>query len=486
MRVAMSKKNRTELKDHKREKKNLVPPLAQVDFTPSSWVNDRLPEMLWAVLVISEVERAVALEFFNNLAIQAGKSEDTIDVTLTGISNFPEPLKQDFFKFLEASPNEIKAALSPMLLFPGLPDRAKWSLFLRKPGEEGWNVLGRAFEKSYFHQSQEATDCRWVKILPAIYAGKFKIASQVAGPYAAILDYQNKTEEEMRSVRPRIRSMEIATSTIPEGPAETEWDKYFWDYCFNNIMCIPEESFLEPPTRPDYPALKAELKNAMEIRDSISDYYLKKSTSSYIDTRLEGSFGLALYGYSLFLELHITKPSMGMSPKLLFRTLIEVYILFSYLLKEEASKPEIWDTYRDYGSGQLKLIYQKSEERMFTSDEINFKRLDVLANEDKWVEFVPINLGHWDQVDLRKMSEISGTKDLYDKYYDYFSGYQHGSWGAVRESVYQTCLNPLHRFHRLPSSFPPPSPVTYNEAKLIANLILDLLDKSYPGFKPRI
>lgn len=33
--------------------------------------------------------------------------------------------------------------------------------------------------------------------------------------------------------------------------------------------------------------------------------------------------------------------------------------------------------------------------------------MDFIANEDIWVEFVPINLGHWDSGTLRTMAEES-------------------------------------------------------------------------------
>ncbi len=69
--------------------------------------------------------------------------------------------------------------------------------------------------------------------------------------------------------------------------------------------------------------------------------------------------------------------------------------------------------------------------------------------KDKWVEFIPINLGHWDSANLRKMAEEVKLKDLYDKFYNYTSGFMHGNWGAVRESVYQKMRKP---FASLPQS----------------------------------
>ena len=115
----------------------------------------------------------------------------------------------------------------------------------------------------------------------------------------------------------------------------------------------------------------------------------------------------------------------------------------------------------------------------------NLDEMNFLANEDKWVEFVPINLGHWDSANLRKMSESVGLKDIYDKFYNYTSGFMHGNWGAVRESVYQTCVNPLHRRHRIPTHDLPLMPSTTDDAREIMNSIFDCLEKAYPKFKKR-
>jgi len=56
----------TGLKDHNEYKKKLTPPLAQIPkMQHSSWVNDKPPEMLWAVLIIGNIKREDALNFFH-------------------------------------------------------------------------------------------------------------------------------------------------------------------------------------------------------------------------------------------------------------------------------------------------------------------------------------------------------------------------------------------------------------------------------------
>ena len=64
-----SGRNTTPLAGHKKVGKVLVPPFLQIPgISFASWSNDRLPEMLWACLVITVVPREAALELFRKIA----------------------------------------------------------------------------------------------------------------------------------------------------------------------------------------------------------------------------------------------------------------------------------------------------------------------------------------------------------------------------------------------------------------------------------
>ena len=154
--------------------------------------------------------------------------------------------------------------------------------------------------------------------------------------------------------------------------------------------------------------------------------------------------------------------------------------------KPKKEEPSIWNDYRSYGSGQLKLVYLKLKELEEQISSVDINKLADLANEDKWVEFVAINLGHWDSANLRTISEEVGLKTFYDKFYNYTSGYIHANWGAIRESVYQKCVNPLHRLHRVPTyDLPLMSNITIDAIE-VTNCILESLSEAYPKFEFRL
>jgi len=62
-------KRYSEIKAHTRLKKTLVPPFLTIPgLHLSSWINDRLPEMLWSSLLISQLGRNRALDVFRRTA----------------------------------------------------------------------------------------------------------------------------------------------------------------------------------------------------------------------------------------------------------------------------------------------------------------------------------------------------------------------------------------------------------------------------------
>ena len=97
---------------------------------------------------------------------------------------------------------------------------------------------------------------------------------------------------------------------------------------------------------------------------------------------------------------------------------------------------------------------------------------------------VTIDFGNWAGADLRTISELVSVKETYDKYYPWASSYSHAMWGAVRESSYRICANPLHRLHRYPEE-QALGDCLY-DAVILVDEILGLVDAEYPSFTPRL
>ncbi len=486
-------KNESSLKDHKLNKKELNPPFLAngLNLTTASWFDERLPEMLWAVLIVGNFERNKAIDFFRYVGKYVESNHDCYDITMTGISKIEESKRKEFISHIIKYSDEIKNILRAMLIFAELPSITIWKELLPEPVlNEDLPKLGDGVAKTFWHQSQEATDCRWVKILCAILGDKIKFSQKMENTLKGILEYPNYGD--MRDIRPLIRSAEIGIQFDREN-GKSIWSKSFWQYCFEHTGCMPEET-VNKKIENRKKELADEIENSrkyyfdetVEVRNKLIDQFIQTSKTSTIDSRHEGAFGLALYSLTLFIEIIFYRTALSITGRLGLRALAETYITFTYLLQKEKEEPKVWDDYRSYGTGQVKLIYLKLQEMRQTISSCNLDEMDRLANEDKWVEFTSINLGHWDSANLRKMSEDAGLKDVYDKFYTYTSGFMHGNWGAVRESIYQKCLNPLHRYHRVPIYDLPLMPSVTKDAQEIINNILGCLSVAYPVFDHRI
>ena len=91
------KRIRSSVGAHRRQGKKLVPPaVALLDKLETvSWMNDRLPEMLWASLILTSTNRKDAFGEFNRLlefVASHERKEEFSNLTLTGFSNLEADL----------------------------------------------------------------------------------------------------------------------------------------------------------------------------------------------------------------------------------------------------------------------------------------------------------------------------------------------------------------------------------------------------------
>ena len=125
--------------------------------------------------------------------------------------------------------------------------------------------------------------------------------------------------------------------------------------------------------------------------------------------------------------------------------------MMKYLLKNEAVHENIWKDFQLYGLGQYKLILEKYREND-VPEETHFDTtyIEALVNELKSEEFLDMDTRYFDQQNIRIKAENVGEKSLYGLYYDYDSAFEHGLWGAIRESSLLKCNNPAHKYHCIP------------------------------------
>src|SRR6188768_3982337 len=169
------------LSAHKRDGKILQAPMNQLgrDIQFSSWVNEVLPEMLWAALLVNAVPRKEYLAKFKALIEHVRKNKekfqdhrlDHTSLSLIDVDTF-DGLLADLFKDEAVTP-----ALSCCLM-ENLPGLDRWEKHLKAAESDGGRIQD-AIAACYDHQGEKATDIRWLRVMVDIVRDKFMFSAEV-------------------------------------------------------------------------------------------------------------------------------------------------------------------------------------------------------------------------------------------------------------------------------------------------------------------
>ena len=442
---------------------------------PVSWTTDRLPEMLWAAILITAFDRFSALDQFRRIisfVAKHEKKEQLFDLTLTGISKLEVDIRNELIRFI-TKPPEVAEVLSTLMFFDAVPAKEDWCRSLPSI-EPDVDLLMTSVGVALWHQSQEATDCRWVRLMGHVAAGKIAVPPDLAYVIDEWLKYPN--EYDQRKVRPSIRATEISLDA--HETADNAWPMEFWHESWLKTPCVE----LSRPFAQSLPSTIVTREAITGLREHLIVHWRRTHDIREIDARHDGVFGMAFYCLRILEEMMTIGIDTSVLGRLGLRTILEVRINLKYLLTEDS--PELWKSWREYGAGQAKLNTLKFDGIVDPPAFVDVKVIEEIASEDIWEEFVDVNLGSWSGLDLRKISEKAGLKDIYDQYYSWTSGYAHGMWGPVRESTYQVCFNPLHRLHRHPKRQVLQD--TVDDAISLVDEIIGLVDEAYPTFSQRL
>ena len=471
-------KNYSTIPQHKHQGKKLIPPIYQIgNQKNASWRDDRLPEMLWAILLVTQLPRDYALNVFRKVAkyIEELPEEDRFyDITHTGLSKLSHEHLDEVLSIIAAQ-REQKEALIPILLFDELPAQEEWEKALGIDEINiDWEPLMYAVSVTLWHQSEESTDCRWVKVLCRTVAGKMKFPNEQSAKEKLYYPHYGDQDKVSASIR--------AAELVLNGPSENqyEWSAKFWDVCFTKTSCFP----FNPTSTETNISAGTTVERPSEVYNLLIEHTYNTRKTSGVDARHDTVFGMGLYCLRLLQELLRVGSCYSISARTTLRTIAECYITLAYLVKEDDA--ELWQSYRIYGAGQAKLAFLKLDESAHEPSYVDVETLKQLANEDMWQEFLNIDLGHWDNTDLRKMSMEAGVKDVYDQFYGWTSTFAHGHWGAILDTVFDTCGNPLHRFHRIPRQSVRSLPDVVPDACELIDKILEVVSQLYPNFPHRV
>ena len=406
-RTESAKLNMSSLDQHHRQRNLLIPPLrrlSQMHFT--SWRDSGINEVLSAILIRGNLDQAPSLTIFRDLISNARhRLSAPNDTYLT--HSVLSVLGEDVFDVWAApllNNTVARELLRPLLFFDCLPDRSHWQRHLDPPDPA---IHGRLLMKGVAscldHQSQEATDIRWLKICYfAIVCDRVRIGLNEEQAREWIEELRLYPDYgDQRKVRPSIRAFEIGLRGFGERqrvpnevpPALCDrvpdpWHEAFWSEAFLRTPCLPPE----PRQQSTYDA-ESYLTQLIQIYGDVHRHFFSVATNTDVDPRLDAAFGLCLYAVSIAIGLSRGNVHRRVEGRILLRTIVEAYITLRFLSKKDDHT--LWMQYRNFGVGQSKLVLLKNLREEDLPEYVNLDDLIRYANEDINQEFVDINLKPW-------------------------------------------------------------------------------------------
>ena len=468
--------SRTPVNKHRRTGKTLIPPAIsamgeKLQFT--SWMNDRLPEMLWAALIFASTERRQAFREFGRIFDFVAHHERKTELKFLTLSNFGDldvELRKELIEVITANPTTSRA-LSTLLMFDGLPAKSEWEACLPSDNES-LPLLMTAVGETLFQQSPGATDCRWVFVTGVAATGQMSVDPSLRDYVERMTKYPELEPGAPEGASVRATEGGLAGFMLPK----LEWPEIFWREAWEKSPCFKLAT--PSPNEQVQPSTTQQAIN--DLIESLERHWNQTHSTTAVDAKHDAVFGMAFYVLRILTEMMGIGISNGILSRVGLRTIFEIRINLKHLT--DKSDSELWKRWREYGAGQAKLSSLKLDDIQEPPKYLDAERIESIASEDLWEELRTINIGHWASGDLRKISEETQLKDLYDQYYPWTSSHTHGMWGAIRESSFQTCGNPLHRLHRYPERYLLKD--CLYDAVTLVDEILEHLDNEYPSFPP--
>ena len=413
----------------------------------NSWIKERMPEYIWLGLILMYYGRKNGFNIAGKLLLKLAARFNTL--SHPKLSHFfsmnNEEQKEAYeiiIKFID------KRVLTPLTAIYKPRNYKVFNDFFNTSKikvKEKIHVLYNAVKTFYNHQSNEATDLRYLSITFLFFNKLIKIPASTANTFYEY-PMTDHSEEKMKSYRPTIRSTEMTFSSDLNNYSSNiniNFIDFFWRNISMKTECNPIEIIFKKSDE-NYDEF------IMKCREIIKYLLLSFKDESINDDKFSVITGSLNYITKIFNEINNASIGDSIIGRLGFRTIVEVYIMLKYLIINEKKHKNIWLDYKLYGISKLKSTLIKSREIKLDKKAHFIQPLaEAIVNEIKSEEFIDIDLKYFDKQNIRDKFNSVDEKELYDIYYEYDSNYSHGFWSAIRESSLLFCNNPTHQYHSI-------------------------------------
>ena len=430
----------SKLDQHTNNNRQLVPPFLTGKMgeriEPHSWSQERLPEYLWIGMLRNSVDRKT---FFSKMWYL---KEYILNAYEDDIGKFSTILKMSSKNKLKLL-KKVKELFGEYILDPLVVvsyfDKDLRKVFYNKDNtnDNRIQVIKEVAEKMYDRYNEIAMDVRYMVI---IFKSKRLHFMKGQSIIDALTKYPSTSLDD-----PIMEMYKLDISSLEGMNFGEKWEysKYFYEEMYLMSDCNPMVIDFGENT------LKKQLKEKLLYIKNL----LTKSEEIKYNHKKDVIMGNLAYIYKLINEIYTGDLENSIVSRLVMRTLVEIYINLKFISLKEAEGKDIWESYKDYGSGKYKNIYKKIEEEKSVCPEnshLEKNLLKILANETKSEEFITIDFRNFANKSIRQKFIDVNEKDLYDVFYDYDTCFTHGYWSAIRESALLFCDNPLHNYHSIP------------------------------------
>lgn len=464
----------SKLENHRFKKGKFITPwndmLGDISVT-KSWALERLPEYIWIGLIFEEYGRKEGLNKCYKIITKLHELNSAINApTISNILFMDDTKQKQFWEHVKRIIDTH--VLEPLTVIYTYRQHKIFNKIFRSNENYKTKVkkICDVLKKGFDGQSFFATDIRFVVLYFDMLQGRLHMPENIS---KVICEYptMEHDNEKMRSVRPTIRSMEMCTLGIDN--VDKKDLKLFWEKISEMAEC--ENFYIEYNKMVEYP------ENYLNFLQEIFEYLTKAFMSTApLNEKYLVILGISTYAYKRIRELIEHDLYNEISGRGIIRNIIEDYIMIKYLIIHENEHQNIWNEYQYYGIGLYKLIMTRERSKACTYEDghVNYKYIELLVNEYLDEEYINMDTSYFAKQGIRMAAKDVGEEELFKLFYDYDSSFEHGLWGAVRESSLLKCNSPAHQYHCVPDYLDKQKlPSVWKDSVRTMNKILRVVDK---------
>lgn len=473
----MAKKSRRplpkRLADHKWVGKNLIPPMIQHGAILTDWVRDDFPDLLWIALLIEQegdggarLISSLQQEWLEQTRDAEYSSE--LDGKLSSLERMPAPARNDFLNLISRHDSARivpKALRTVAAWYPDMPGR--WAFAeIGAPSasdlDEMLDTLVRALLLCLGRRGKAlvvTAPLGWLLLSGRLHLQESQIS--ILSSYPNDPASRPMAEAILTSMYGAAKGLAEVDEEAPH--AENCWAANFWNANWEITPCMTGDS---PPATMEQAdvtsAQDAALDQVNELWNEFMEITFSNGVSLYRPAQHEVVCALAVRAIRGVY-------TMAQSPLLwggehgsaILRSLVETEILITWL--DHKNESELYEKFITYGQGKQKLMRAHIEEAMSEQGGEENAKLSALASfldgriggqgAEMMMEVSVHPSFAGGSVNTRSMAEDVGMQDLYSRVFQPLSASVHGEWSALDNYVVDRCMNPLHRFHRIPVQY---------------------------------